>query len=300
MTSQTYKPQVALLLDVLPEVAKEECFALHGGTAINLFVRDMPRVSVDIDLTYLPIEERTTSLQDIFTALERIRGNIEKTIPHVQVQHDPEQSKLFFTRDQSIVKLEVNLIIRGTLSSPQPMVLCKKARQEFGVFCDIAVVPIGQLYGGKICAALDRQHPRDIFDVRYQLECEGFTHEIKTGFLFCLLSSNRPVHELLWPNLQDQRQAMKKQFEGMTDEQFSYEDYEATRKELIPVIHSALTAADKQFLLSFFAAEPDWSIFNFEPFPSIRWKLQNLHSLRETQPAKYEDQRARLRRVLKE
>lgn len=51
---EAYKKQVSLLLDVLPEVAKENCFALHGGTAINLFVRSMPRLSVDIDLTYVP------------------------------------------------------------------------------------------------------------------------------------------------------------------------------------------------------------------------------------------------------
>lgn len=47
-----YNHQVRLLLAVLPEIAKEHCFALHGGTAINLFIRNMPRLSVDIDLTY--------------------------------------------------------------------------------------------------------------------------------------------------------------------------------------------------------------------------------------------------------
>lgn len=52
-----YKDQVKLLLDVLPLVSKGQCFALHGGTAINLFIRNMPRLSVDIDITYLPIED---------------------------------------------------------------------------------------------------------------------------------------------------------------------------------------------------------------------------------------------------
>jgi hypothetical protein len=71
-----YKKQVSLLLNVLPEVAKEKDFALHGGTAINLFVRDMPRLSVDIDLTYLPVDERTTSLTTIAEALRRIQMNL--------------------------------------------------------------------------------------------------------------------------------------------------------------------------------------------------------------------------------
>lgn len=57
-----YKNQVALLLSILPEVAKEKDLAVHGGTAINLFVRNMPRLSVDIDLTYIPVRDRTTSL----------------------------------------------------------------------------------------------------------------------------------------------------------------------------------------------------------------------------------------------
>lgn len=75
MESKAYKQQVRLLLDVLPEVAKESCFAMHGGTAINLFIRDMPRLSVDIDLTYVPIEDRLSSLQHISEALERIKSH---------------------------------------------------------------------------------------------------------------------------------------------------------------------------------------------------------------------------------
>ncbi len=85
-----YKKQVALLLSVLPEVAKESCFALHGGTAINLFVRDMPRLSVDIDLTYIPIEDRVTTFANISIALEKIKTTIEATIPGVAVSHKKE------------------------------------------------------------------------------------------------------------------------------------------------------------------------------------------------------------------
>jgi hypothetical protein len=60
MASEVFEAQVALLVRVLPHVATETCFALKGGTAINLFVRDLPRLSVDIDLVYLPIENRET------------------------------------------------------------------------------------------------------------------------------------------------------------------------------------------------------------------------------------------------
>ena len=65
MASETYKKQIRLLLDVLPEIAKESTLALNGGTAINLFLRDMPRLSVDIDLTYIPFDDRPTSFKNI-------------------------------------------------------------------------------------------------------------------------------------------------------------------------------------------------------------------------------------------
>ena len=49
----TYAKQVMLLLEILPDVAEEKNFALHGGTAINLFHLNMPRVSVDRDKEFL-------------------------------------------------------------------------------------------------------------------------------------------------------------------------------------------------------------------------------------------------------
>src|SRR5580698_5647900 len=97
MANETYKTQVRLLLRVLPEVAKETCFALHGGTAINLFVRDMPRLSVDIDLTYIPIEDRATSLAHIDAALDRIKASVEKIVPNVRVTHRKDIAKLQIT-----------------------------------------------------------------------------------------------------------------------------------------------------------------------------------------------------------
>lgn len=100
-------------------MAKEKCFALHGGTAINLFVRDMPRLSVDIDLTYLPIEDRATSLMHIAEALEKIKGNIEWVIPGVRINHRQDAAKLQITANKVDVKLEVNLVNRGGLIEPQ-------------------------------------------------------------------------------------------------------------------------------------------------------------------------------------
>ncbi|WP_209406425.1 nucleotidyl transferase AbiEii/AbiGii toxin family protein [Pseudozobellia sp. WGM2] len=285
-----YKSQVSLLLNVLPEVAKETCFALHGGTAINLFVREMPRLSVDIDLTYVPVGNRETSFENINKALARIKGNIETVVHKVKVTHKQDELKLQISKGQAQIKLEVNQAMRGTIATPIKMTLCEKAQEAFDAFCEIAIVPIGQLYGGKICAALDRQHPRDFFDVKYLLENEGFTEEVRTGFLFGLLSSNRPLHEMLAPNLLDQRSAMANQFEGMSDEEFTYEGFETTRNSLIKTIHENLTDSDKEFLLSFENNTPNWNAYKFEDYPAVQWKLQNLQKLKEANPKKHREQ----------
>ena len=287
MENVIYKRQVILLLDILPEVAKEHCFALHGGTAINLFVRDMPRLSVDIDLTYVKIEDRSASLANISAALERIKNNILKAIPNVIVSH-LETEKLLVSANGVTIKLEVSTTNRGTVARPMEMVLCEKAQKDFGVFCVINVVPLEQLYGGKICAALDRQHPRDLFDIKYLLANEGFSDQVKTGFMLCLLSSARPIHEILFPNLLDQRSALVNQFEGMTTEIFSYHEYERTRKKLIEDIHVSLTKKDKDFLLSVKGLSPDWSVYDFRNFPAVLWKLKNLENLRQNNSYKHE------------
>lgn len=291
-----YKAQVSLLLSVLPEVAKENCFALHGGTAINLFVRDMPRLSVDIDLTYIPVEDRETSFSNISKALLRIKATVEAVVPNVQVTHKEKELKLLITNNQAQIKLEVSQVMRGIIASESEMELCEKAQNEFDAFCSIPVIPIGQLYGGKICAALDRQHPRDLFDVKNLLQNEGFTNEIKTGFLFCLLGSKRPIYEMLYPNLLDQRAAMANQFDGMSDEAFTYEDFETTRNLLLQAIQENLTDVDKQFLLSFENGNPDWGLYDFEDYPAVQWKLQNLLKLKETNAEKHSSQFKKLNR----
>lgn len=287
MIKDEYKKQVQLLLSILPEIAKEECFALHGGTAINLFIRNMPRLSVDIDLTYLHLEEYETSRLNINTALKRIMDNIKKVLPEVKITYEEKNSKLYINAKGVLVKVEVNLTGRGSLNEPVSMDLCKRAQEEFNVFVSMKVLPQGQIFGSKICAALDRQHPRDLFDVSYLLQNEGITKEVKEGFLFYLLGHGRPINEVLAPNWKDQKQAMETQFTGMSGENFTYEDYEKAREVLLKTLYEALTDSDKTFLLSLKNLTPDWTIYNFERFPGIAWKLENLQKLKENNPEKH-------------
>ena len=293
-----YKNQVRLLLSVIPEVAKEKSFALHGGTAINLFIRDMSRLSVDIDLTYIPIEDRTTSFTHINSALGEIKKRLNIIFPNLLVVHEKDKLKLQISNKDALIKIEVNQGIRGLIGDTSSLVLCDKAQEDFDAFCSIQGVSFGQLYGGKIVAALDRQHPRDLFDVKDLLENEGFTQEIKEGFIFTLLSSKRPIKEVLFPNLINQEQAFANQFMGMTEKPFSYTDFEQTREKLIEVVRKELTESDKNFIINFEKASPDWSVYDFEKFPAIQWKFQNLLALRESNPEKHNSNMKELESLL--
>ncbi|MBS1505911.1 MAG: nucleotidyl transferase AbiEii/AbiGii toxin family protein [Bacteroidetes bacterium] len=296
MIRPEYKAQVDLLLSLLPHVATEKLLALKGGTAINLFVNNMPRLSVDIDLTYTRWQdERPLALQNISDALERIETQIRKVNSSVHVTHVPvgqgEDAKLNCQTAQATVKIEVNTVTRGLLFPDRLLSVTQAVQTEFKKFAAIKVVSHAELYGGKICAALDRQHPRDLFDIRYLLNNGGITSEVKMGFLLFLVSHARPIHELLRPNLQNQQQTFERQFSGMTTEPFTYADYEATREQLITSVNQAMTEADKNFLMGFTKGEPDWNLVplpDLPSFPAVQWKLRNIVSLRNSKPAKYE------------
>lgn len=279
MSHKIYRKQVELLLSVLPYVGEEAVFALHGGTAINLFQQNMPRLSVDIDLTYLPIADRERSLADINQKLSLLKDIIEQSLPGVNVTHKKKATKLLINNDDAVIKVEVNQIKRGCFADIQKLSLSEKAQYEFNTFCEVPIVEKGHLYGGKICAALDRQHPRDIFDIRYMLRKDDFTPSMKKGFIFYLIGANRPISEILKPNLIDQRDVLEKQFSGMTEESFSYADFDETRTHLINLVKNTLSDDDKVFLKSIEAGSPNWSIYDFSIFPAVKWKLFNVHKL---------------------
>lgn len=176
---------------------------------------------------------------------------------------------------------------------------CQKSAKRLVLLCmAVQLLTLSQLYGGKICAALDRQHPRDLFAIKLLLDSEGLTDEIRQGLIYGLVSSNRPTHELLRPRLQDQRTAFDNQFEGMSTLMFSYEDYERTRLELIELVNGSLTDKDRAFLLSVNRLKPDWGIYDFQNFPSVKWKLSNLEKFKQEKNEDYLQQYAALESIL--
>lgn len=277
-----YYKQVQLLVQVLPFVALQDCFALKGGTAINLFIHNLPRLSVDIDLVYLPMKNRQDALQAIKLALSAIKASIEKTLVDATVyetyKDKSDALRLIVSRGGVQIKIELSPVLRGTVFPPVKMVVCEAVEEEFG-FAEIAVVASADLYAGKVCAALDRQHPRDLFDIKMLLDAEGFTHDLRKAFLVYLASHNRPISELLCPKLKDIESLYAGEFLDMAEVNVPFSELLKTRDQLIELIHQELDEDDRQFLLSFKNLQPDWSLLSLEgvsELPAIQWKLMNL------------------------
>ena len=281
-----YYRQVQLLISVLPYVAEEESFALKGGTAINMFIRDMPRLSVDIDLAYLPIEDRDTSLTHIAEAFTRIAERVERGIRGSKVhrigQHEDETlSKLQVERSGVRIKIETSPVMRGTLYEADTRKVSDAVEEEFG-FVECQIVHMNDLYAGKMCAALDRQHPRDLFDIRNLLDNEGIDSELMNAFIVYLVSSNQSIAKLLQPNFHDMREIYERQFSGMTITPVSLEMLLRTREEFLEIIHKKMTMEHKEFLMGFKRGEPRWDLLPFERveyLPSVRWKMLNLDKM---------------------
>ena len=291
-----YRKQVALLIRTIPFVATEKEFALKGGTAINLFVRDMPRLSVDIDLTYVPVADRAPSLKAIDTGMKQIAGMIIRGMRGVNLQAiqppgEDYTTKLLLRVDGVQIKIEVTPVLRGCVYEPAIKRVSPKVEEEFG-FAQMPVVHSADLYAGKIIAALDRQHPRDLFDVRDLLENEGIDDALRKAFIVYLLSHNRPMAEILAPQRQEISAEYKRGFEGMVERPVSLADLLDAREVLIEEIVGKMPDSHKKFLVSVKRGEPDWSLLelpNVKELPAVRWKLENLAKLTDEKRAQLLD-----------
>lgn len=296
---KVYKQKVEFLLRILPIIMEEGVFALHGGTAINLFLKDLPRYSIDIDLTYIPLADRQSSIDDINNHLKAITDKAKRAFKGIHITHITETCKLLCEYQGKQVKVEVNKTKRGIAGGEiQRLPLSEKAQEEFGLYCEADIVPSSLLYGGKIAAALSRQHPRDLFDVKHM---DISLKECREGFIFCLLGSDKPLHESFDPNLLDQRDAMSNQFEGMTDIAFTYDEYEETRQKLIEDVNALMTDKDREFLISFEQGTPKWDDYEFaymKDYPSVKWKQLNLQKLAKQNPEKLKQEAEKLKSIL--
>jgi predicted nucleotidyltransferase component of viral defense system len=282
--TENFRRQVGLLLRTIPFIAKETCFALKGGTAINLFVRDLPRLSVDIDLTYVHVFPRERSLGAIDKAMKRIGERVEKNLKRTRVARTLQEgatTKLVIREDGVQIKVEVTPVLRGCAFDPEQRSVSPAVEAQFG-FAEMPVVSFADLFAGKIVAALDRQHPRDLFDVRLLLANEGITDDIRAAFIVYLLSHKRPMAEVLGARPKDIATDYHNNFVGMAVEHVALDDLLTTRTNLVAAIVGGMPAAHRQLLIGFEKGKPDWDLLGLarvDRLPAVLWRLQNLDSL---------------------
>jgi len=287
MKDNPYYNQARLILRVLPQIAKEKRFALKGGTAINLFMRDMPRLSIDVDLTWLPLQTREETLEDISTVLRNLAGWIPSKIHGAAVvEHRGKNTaqivRLIVKTTEAMIKIEPNLVLRGTVFPCVERELCNDAVALFELTTTANTVSTADLYGGKLCAALDRQHPRDIFDIKVLMENEGITEEIRTAFVVYLAGHDRPMSELLDPGRINFRSAYAREFAGMTLSTVGYEELVIVRERMIHTLTKFLTEEERHFLLSIKRGRPKWYLLKapgIDRLPAIQWKLINIQKM---------------------
>ncbi|WP_247997988.1 nucleotidyl transferase AbiEii/AbiGii toxin family protein [Brucella tritici] len=283
-----YQSQVRLLMRLIPIVARETCFALKGGTAINLFIRNLPRLSVDIDLMYLPVNDRPEALAEIDTAMKRIRAEVLAQVPGARVAknvHDGAILRLLIMAEGTQVKIEVSPVLRGVVHEPSVIPVTEAVEEVFG-FAETSVVSFEDLFAGKLVAALDRQHPRDLFDVRSLFAHEGLSDELREVFLVYLLSHNRPMGEVLSGRVKDLANEYRNGFEGMTEEVVHIEELIETQQQMIQELIGGMPDEHREFLIEFERGEPNWSLLKIghvAELPAIRWRQRNLDKLKPDQ-----------------
>ena len=258
-----YVDTVRLLLATLPEVFAVPKFALKGGTALNLFVQNMPRLSVDIDVVFTDhLKPRTEALKEIAAGLADARQRLKShgIESELITAAQGEETKLFVNQNRLDVKVEVNHVFRGTLLPVSTRRLNKNARDLFTTEIAAPVLASEELYGSKIVAALDRQHPRDFFDIEQMFAGVGLTSAVVDCFTCYLAGHNRPMHEVLFSRDHDLRMVFENEFQGMTRDPVSLGRLEHTRTRLRKELRESLTGAHRRFLLSILDCEPEWSL----------------------------------------
>lgn len=283
-----------LLIEVAPAVFESESFALKGGAAINLFLRDMPRLSVDLDLVVTDYQlSREEALEIIRVGLMKAKESLDERDLLVQLvtTKGTGETKLLVRRGDQVVKVEVNTVIRGAVYPNIRMSLTEAASDILMSDLELPLLSPEDIYGGKLVAAMDRQHPRDLFDVMELFAHGGITPGIRRAFVVYLVSHNRPTHEVLFPVPKDIRLAFEDTFSGMTASPVTLEQLLEARDRLFQELPASLDENEREFLRSFTRGEPIWSLLDvphLEQLPAVRWKLQNLRKLARTNRQRFE------------
>jgi predicted nucleotidyltransferase component of viral defense system len=290
-----YLDTAHLLVEIAPVIFENEAFALKGGTAINLFLREVPRLSVDLDVVFTDhLAPRSDALGAISKGLQESRGQLESRgfKVHAVTVADIGVAKLLVQRGDVSVKVEVNTVLRGTVYPTQTMALTDAASHLLKTELELPLLSPEDIYGGKLVAALDRQHPRDLFDIMELFAHGGITPGIRRAFVVYLASHNRTIHEVLFAEPKDISHAYAGEFAGLATALAPMEKLIEARDRLFRELPAALVEAEREFLRGFVRAEPDWALLglpHLAQLPAIRWRLQNLQKLAKASPERFRD-----------
>ncbi|MBV8500538.1 MAG: nucleotidyl transferase AbiEii/AbiGii toxin family protein [Paucibacter sp.] len=297
-----YIATVRLLLDIAPTVFRSSLFAMKGGTALNLFVQDMPRLSVDIDVVFVDhAPDREAALAAIGAELRNVQQALQDRglVVRLPGNAQGDEVRLSVYGPDAQVKVEVNFVFRGTVLPVHAQPLVLSAQDLFTTNVSLPVLAPAELYGSKLVAAMDRQHPRDIFDVMHMLQRFGWTAEVVDCFVAYLAGHNRPVHEVLFGPAKSLEPAFTNEFVGMTRDDVPLTILTGTQTRLRHELPRQLAPRHRDFLLSLVRGAPDWPLMPFEQLqalPAIRWKLQNLATLKKRNAARFGEQESLLAR----
>ena len=236
------------------------------------------------------MDDRAAAWKKIKEAFTRITADIKATIAGALLQDTTQQQdnslRLIVTLGEVKVKIELSPVIRGSVFAAEKMEVHQAVESEFG-YAEILVASHPDLYAGKLCAALDRQHPRDLFDVKQLYENEGLTDDLRKTFLIFLVSHFRPMAELLNPNRKDISGIYESEFVQMASVDVSLEELLETRERLIHDINQDMTEKERRFLLSVKNKTPDFTLLEMQnpeliaELPSVKWRLINLERMSE-------------------
>jgi hypothetical protein len=244
----------------------------------------MPRLSVDIDLTYLPVEPRPASLAAIDAALRRIAERVKKNIRGAQItetRFEGRVTKLIIRAEGVQIKIDVTPVMRGCVFEAEVRSVAEAVEEAFG-FVEMQLVSFADLYAGKAVATLDRQHPRDLFDARDLLANEGIDDALRQAFVAYMLSHDRPMFEVLAPTRKNIKDLFERDFIGMTDEPITLEELLAAREVFIKDIVGSMPPEHRRFLLSFEKGKPEWDLLGLPhvaDLPAVKWRQLNLDKL---------------------
>ena len=297
-----YTDRVRLLVEILPMLAQEPCFALKGGTAINLFEHDLPRLSVDIDLAWLPAHDYAEDAKRIAEALGRMANALRARPLQLQVQTSASEAgtitRLVASRGRARVQLETTPVMRGTVHPVRSMVVRPRVEEAFG-FAEAQVLDFADLYAGKLAAALSRQHPRDLFDVGLLLDDERADATLWRTFLVYLTCSPKPAWEMLAPRVPANFAAtFEAHFKGMTAEPIGVDALLKCRERLLLRVTEWLDESSRAFLRSVEDEQPNFSLIELPHVAELPGVRRKLHNLAQRTPAKREADRGQLEEVL--